>query len=96
VAIYNDGNEALTEVVSLLSHESPALKIIGVGGGTRSVTGKVLPSLNGQDDMYRGYDTYTCPGIGTGFEAASQYNYKEYGGMRYTQFDMQHPRQNSR
>lgn len=34
------------------------------------------------------YDTYTFPDTGTGFLAAAQDTYKEYGGMRYAQFDM--------
>lgn len=91
MAIYNEGSEALAEVVSLLSHKSPTLKIIEVGGGTGSATRKVLPALNGQDDVYRGYDTYTFTDIGTGFLAAAQDSFKEYQGLRYAQFDMQTP-----
>lgn len=55
--------------------------MIEVGGGTGNAARKVLPALNGQDDMYRGYDTHTFPEIGTGFLAAVLDTYKEYGCM---------------
>ncbi|KAL6817600.1 hypothetical protein V8C40DRAFT_269088 [Trichoderma camerunense] len=90
-AIYNEENESLAKVVSFLSHKNLTLKILEVGGSTGSATRKVLPSLSGQGEIYRGYDTYTLTEIGTGSFAASLDTHKECGGMRYAQLDVQQP-----
>ena len=88
MTLYHDGSCALKDVVVLLSHKMPNLKILEVGGGTGSATREVLPALKG-DSHYRAYDSYTFTDIGPAFLANAQENFKEFKGVVYKPFDMQ-------
>lgn len=88
MTLYHDGSIALKDVVVLLSHKSPSLKILEVGGGTGSATREVLPALKG-NSQYRGYDSYTFSDIGPAFLANAQQNFKDFKAVIYTPFDMQ-------
>jgi hypothetical protein len=88
--LYSAGNRALTEVIELLSHKNPCLKILEVGGGTGSATKEVVPALHG-DKLYRGYETYTFTDITSSFLAKAHDSFNKYKGMKYTTFDMQTP-----
>lgn len=88
MTLYHRGNSALKELVILLSHQNPSLKILEVGGGTASATSEVVPALRA-DTLYRGYDSYTFTDITSSFLAGAQDKFKDYKGMKYTTFDMQ-------
>ncbi|KAK8112196.1 uncharacterized protein PG998_008653 [Apiospora kogelbergensis] len=88
--LYSAGNKALTEMVKLLSHKNPRLKILEVGGGTGSATKEVVPALRG-DSLYRGYESYTFTDITSSVLAKAHDNFKQYKGMQYATFDMQTP-----
>jgi len=88
--LYSAGNKALTEIIELLSHKNPRLKILEVGGGTGSATKEVVPALRGET-MYRGYETYTFTDITSSFLAKAHDNFNKYKGMKYATFDMQTP-----
>lgn len=86
--MYHDGNRALKDLVVLLSHKNPCLKIIEIGGGTGSATRVVLPALGG-DTLYRGYDTYTFTDVGPAFLAGAQESFKNYNAIFYRSFNME-------
>lgn len=88
--LYSAGNKALTEMVKLLSHKNPRLKILEVGGGTGSATKEVVPALRG-DSLYRSYESYTFTDITSSVLAKAHDNFKQYKGMQYATFDMQTP-----
>ena len=86
--LYQDGTKVLKDMVALISHQNPKLKIFEVGGGTGSATREILPALRGHT-LYRGYDSYTFTDLGTAFLAKAQDTYKRFNGVIYAQFDMQ-------
>jgi acyl transferase domain-containing protein len=86
--MYHDGNSALAELVELLSHKNPNLKIIEIGGGTGSATRVILPALNG-DTEFRGYESYTFTDVGPAFLAGAEESFNQYGGMIYRSFNME-------
>ena len=79
--LYSAGNKALTEMIKLLSHKNPRLKILEVGGGTGSATKEVVPALHG-DTLYRGYESYTFTDITSSFLAKAHDNFKQYKDMK--------------
>ena len=86
--LYHDGSIALKDLIVLLSHKNPKLKILEVGGGTGSATREVLPALKGHTP-YRRYDSYTFTDIGPAFLAAAQDTFKNHKGVSFATFDMQ-------
>ena len=88
MASYHRGNAALRDLVVLLSHKNPSLKIIEVGGGSGSATREILSALRG-DTIYRGYDSYVYTDVGRAFLASAQENFKHYKGVEYAFFDIE-------
>ena len=88
MGFYHDGSCTLKDLVVLLSHKTPSIKILEVGGGTGSATREVLPALRGHI-QYRGYDNYTFTDIGPAFLANAQQSFKNFKGVIYRPFDMQ-------
>ena len=85
--LYQDGTKILKDMVALISHQNPKLKIFEVGGGTGSATREILPALRGHT-LYRGYDSYTFTDLGTAFLATAQDTYKSFNGVFYAPFDI--------
>ncbi|KAF2135262.1 uncharacterized protein K452DRAFT_303672 [Aplosporella prunicola CBS 121167] len=86
--LYQDGTRLLRDVVSLISHKNPSIRIFEIGGGTGSATREVLPALRGNSEL-RGYSEYVFTDIGTAFLAAAEEAFAKFNGVRYAPFNMQ-------
>lgn len=87
--LFHAGNRQLSDIIALISHKNPSLKILEAGAGTASATREVLPALRGHNALYRGYDSFTFTDITTSFLATARDGLKQYHGLRYAAFNME-------
>ena len=76
-----------TELLDLMAHWKPNMKVLEIGAGTGSFTSTVLPHLK---SAYGGrmYFSYTYTDVSSGFFAAAKERFKSYGRMEYAVLDI--------
>jgi acyl transferase domain-containing protein len=76
-----------TDLMHLLSHSKPTLRILEIGAGTGSITATILQDLTSSYGE-RMYSTYTYTDISAGFFVAAKERFKAYAGVEYATLDI--------
>ena len=73
----------MEELVDLLAHKFPRMKILEIGGGTAGATGRTLKTLEA-DSPFKRYQEYTFTDLTPSFLSAAQRDLAAYRGVKYS------------
>ncbi|RMD44521.1 hypothetical protein DV735_g512, partial [Chaetothyriales sp. CBS 134920] len=80
-------NSEYAQLVQLLAHRKPNLKILEIGAGTGGTTATVLPALKSAYGE-RMFSSYTYTDISPGFFPAARQRFQKYQGIEYSVLDI--------
>lgn len=75
------------QLLTLLSHKKPTLKVLEIGAGTGGTTATVLPALKSEQGE-RMYSKYVYSDISAGFFLAAKERFKDYAALEFSVFDV--------
>lgn len=79
----------LAEIVGLLSHQNPCLRILEVGAGTGGCTARVLEELTSIPSLGLRFQTYDYTDISTAFFEGAAEKFQAYKGhLNFKRFDL--------
>ncbi|RMZ80055.1 hypothetical protein DV738_g3093, partial [Chaetothyriales sp. CBS 135597] len=80
-------NSEYGQLMQLLAHRKPNLRILEIGAGTGGTTATVLPALRSEYGE-RMFFSYTYTDISAGFFPAARQRFQKYQGIEYTVLDI--------
>ena len=75
------------QLLTLVSHKKPTLKVLEIGAGTGGTTATVLPALKSEQGE-RMYSKYMYSDISAGFFLAAKERFKDYDALEFSVLDV--------
>ncbi|KAH0420611.1 polyketide synthase [Colletotrichum camelliae] len=76
-----------SNLLSLIGHKKPNLRVLEIGAGTGGATASTLRSLTSSHGQ-RMYQSYTYTDISSGFFADAKKRFEDYGGIEFALLDI--------
>jgi hypothetical protein len=73
----------MQDLVDLLTHKFPKMKILEIGAGTGGATRRILKTLEAES-LFKRYQEYTFIDLAPSFLSAAQHDFASYRGIKYS------------